>query len=86
MSGSKPQRHLQGTRRLPGKPAGAGLQSWQWQHRRLPGQSIDEVLDDLLFAGKFSLAMVSCSAFIPGEGSKLHDALSGNPDDLTCWR
>jgi biotin synthase len=46
----------------------------------LPGQSIDEVLDDLLFAGKFPLAMVSCSAFIPGEGSKLHDALSGNPD------
>jgi biotin synthase len=46
----------------------------------LPGQSIDEVLDDLLFVGKFPLAMVSCSAFIPGEGSKLHDALSGSPD------
>ena len=46
----------------------------------LPGQTIDDIVDDLLWAGKFSLAMVSCSVFIPGEGSKLRESTPGDPD------
>ncbi len=46
----------------------------------LPGQSHEDLVDDLLFAGRFPLAMVSCSVFIPGEGSKLRNAPVGNPE------
>ncbi len=44
----------------------------------LPGQSTDDLVEDLLFAGKYALSMVSCSAFIPGEGSALHGSPVGS--------
>jgi biotin synthase len=46
----------------------------------LPGQSLNDVADDILFAGKFDLAMVSSTVFIPGHDTKLHDAAPGNAD------
>ncbi len=33
----------------------------------MPGQSLDDVIDDLLLLGKYDLAMMSCTVFIPGE-------------------
>ncbi len=46
----------------------------------LPGQTREHLVDDLVFAGRFPLAMVSCSVFIPGEASKLHKAPIGDPE------
>ena len=46
----------------------------------LPGQSIADLVDDLLFAGRFPFAMISTSVFIPGEGSKLRHAPPGDAD------
>jgi biotin synthase len=46
----------------------------------LPGQTREDLLDDLLFAGRFPLAMLSCSVFIPGESSKLSAAPVGDPE------
>ena len=46
----------------------------------LPGQSLDDLVADLLFAGRYPLAMVSCSVFIPGEGSRLRDQRPGRAD------
>lgn len=36
----------------------------------LPGQSRDDLINDLLLLGKYDLAMQSCTVFIPGESSK----------------
>jgi len=33
----------------------------------MPGQSLDDVIDDILLLGKYDLAMMSCTVFIPGE-------------------
>lgn len=33
----------------------------------MPGQSLDDVVDDILLLGKYDLAMMSCTVFIPGE-------------------
>lgn len=33
----------------------------------MPGQSLDDVIDDLLLLGKYNLSMMSCTVFIPGE-------------------
>lgn len=46
----------------------------------LPGQTLDDLVADVLFAGRYPLAMVSCSVFIPGEGSRLHDQPAGRVD------
>lgn len=35
----------------------------------LPGQSLDDLADDLLFIKNMRLSMISATAFIPGEGS-----------------
>src|SRR5437588_3362143 len=46
----------------------------------LPGQSLEDLADDLLFAGRFPLAMVSSTVFIPGEDTKLRGSPTGNLD------
>jgi biotin synthase len=46
----------------------------------LPGQTLDDMVEDVLFAGKFPLAMVSATVFIPGEDTKLNGAPAGNLD------
>ena len=33
----------------------------------MPGQSLDDVIDDILLLGRYDLAMMSCTVFIPGE-------------------
>ncbi len=33
----------------------------------MPGQSMDDVIDDILLLGKYNLSMMSCTVFIPGE-------------------
>jgi len=43
-----------------------------------PGQTIDDVVDDLFLMGKLNLSMVSCTVFIPGEDSHLREAPIGN--------
>ena len=44
----------------------------------MPGQSLDDVIDDLLLLGKFDLAMMSCTVFIPGEMCNYHDQPMGD--------
>jgi biotin synthase len=46
----------------------------------LPGQTLDDMVGDIQFAGKFALSMVSCSVFIPGEDSNLRSAPTGDPE------
>jgi biotin synthase len=46
----------------------------------LPGQTVDSMVDDLLFAGKFDLEMVSATVFIAGEDTHLRGAPAGNLD------
>jgi biotin synthase len=46
----------------------------------LPGQTLDDLVADIQFAGKFALSMVSCSVFIPGEDSNLREAPTGDPE------
>jgi biotin synthase len=46
----------------------------------LPGQTLDSMVDDLLFAGKFDLTMVSATVFIAGEDTHLRGAPTGNLD------
>lgn len=36
----------------------------------LPGQTRDDLINDLLLLGKYDLSMQSCTVFIPGESSK----------------
>lgn len=33
----------------------------------MPGQSLDDVIDDILLFGKYDISMMSCTVFIPGE-------------------
>jgi len=44
----------------------------------LPNQTIDDIVNDLLFIGNFNLTMVSTSIFIPGENSNYWDKPKGN--------
>jgi len=46
----------------------------------LPGQTLDDLVDDLLFAGKWPMAMVSSTVFIAGEDTHLRGAPTGNLD------
>jgi biotin synthase len=46
----------------------------------LPGQTIDDLVDDLLFTGNFKLTMASSSVFIPGEDSNYRDRPMGDID------
>jgi biotin synthase len=44
----------------------------------MPGQSLDDVIDDLLLLGKYDLSMMSCTVFIPGEMCNYHDQPMGD--------
>ena len=46
----------------------------------LPGQTLDDMVADIQFAGKYALSMLSSSVFIPGEYSNLRSAPPGNPE------
>lgn len=46
----------------------------------LPNQTIDDIVNDLLFIGNFNLTMASASIFIPGENSNYWDKPKGNLD------
>lgn len=46
----------------------------------LPGQTLDDLVDDLLFAARWPMAMVSSTVFIAGEDTHLRGAPAGNLD------
>lgn len=46
----------------------------------LPGQTIDDIVDDLYFLGRYKLAMESCTVFIPGESSHYRNEPVGDVD------
>ncbi len=46
----------------------------------MPGQSLDDVIDDLLLLGKLDLTMMSCTVFIPGEMCGYRDEPMGDVD------
>ena len=46
----------------------------------LPGQTLDDLVNDLYLLGKYDLAMQSCTVFIPGESSKYSAEPMGNLD------
>lgn len=46
----------------------------------LPGQSLEDMVNDIIFLGKYPLAMSSCTPFIPGETSKLAHEPMGDVD------
>ncbi|MDP1852902.1 MAG: radical SAM protein [Candidatus Omnitrophota bacterium] len=45
-----------------------------------PGQTIDDVVNDLFFMGNFKLTMASCSVFFPGENSNYQNKPVGDID------
>lgn len=44
----------------------------------MPGQTIEDIANDLLFTGKFELTMASTSVFIPGEQSAYRNKPTGD--------
>jgi biotin synthase len=46
----------------------------------MPGQSLDDVIDDLLLLGELDLTMMSCTVFIPGEMCSYRDEPMGDVD------
>ena len=46
----------------------------------LPGQTLDDIVDDLYLLGKYALAMESTTVFIPGESSAFRDEPMGDVD------
>lgn len=46
----------------------------------LPGQSLVDLADDLLFISKFDLSMASSAVFVPNEDSKYRDKPAGDLD------
>ncbi len=58
----------------------AGLKVGSGDIVGLPGQTLDDLVDDLLLLGEYDLSMQSCSVFIPNERSKCHDEPMGNLD------
>jgi biotin synthase len=46
----------------------------------LPGQTLDDIVNDLLLIKKYKVMMASCTAFIPGEQSKFKDEPIGDID------
>lgn len=46
----------------------------------LPGQTLPDLVNDLLFIAKFKLSMVSCTVFIPGKNTAFQGAPAGNID------
>ncbi len=51
----------------------------------LPGQCMDDLVNDLLLVHSLDLAMMSCTVFIPGENSQYRDQPAGDLDlTLNC--
>jgi len=46
----------------------------------LPGQTINDIVQDLFFISNFNLTMASCSVFIPSKGSNYEDSPCGDVD------
>lgn len=46
----------------------------------MPGQTVDDMVDDLIFMGQFDLTMNSCTVFIPGESCGYKDQPMGDVD------
>ncbi len=46
----------------------------------LPGQTLDDLVEDLDLLGRYDLSMQSCSVFIPNEGSECGSAPMGSLD------
>jgi len=46
----------------------------------VPGQTVDDIVDDLEFLGKYDFAMESCTVFIPGESSMYRGKPTGDVD------
>lgn len=46
----------------------------------MPGQTIEDMIDDLLYMGEFDLTMNSCTVFIPGEACGYRDEPMGDVD------
>jgi len=44
----------------------------------LPGQTIDDIVDDLYLVGSDDLSMMSCTVFIPGEACDFHKEPKGD--------
>ena len=44
----------------------------------MPGQSLDDVIDDIELLGRYDLSMMSCTVFIPGEMCAYHDQPMGD--------
>jgi biotin synthase len=44
----------------------------------LPGQNLDDIVEDILTIGKYNLSMMSCTVFIPGEKCNYHDQPMGD--------
>jgi len=44
----------------------------------MPGQTLDHIVDDLMLVGKYNLAMMSCTVFIPGEACVFRDEPKGD--------
>lgn len=44
----------------------------------MPGQTLDDLVDDLLFFGRYPLAMMSCTVFIPGDHSNYRNEKMGD--------
>lgn len=58
----------------------AGLQAGTGNIVGLPGQTLEDIAQDLLLTTQFALSMVSASVFIPGEGSDFADCPPGCVD------
>lgn len=46
----------------------------------MPGQTVDDIVDDLLLMGEYDLTMNSCTVFIPGEACGYRDEPIGDVD------
>ncbi len=46
----------------------------------MPGQTVDDVIDDLMLMGEYDLTMNSCTVFIPGESCGYKDEPMGDVD------
>lgn len=46
----------------------------------LPGQTVQDLVNDLLFVAKFTLSMVSCTVFIPGKNTACQADRAGSID------
>ncbi|MFA6148380.1 MAG: radical SAM protein [bacterium] len=58
----------------------AGLKVGSGDIVGLPGQTLDDLVDDLFLLGEYDFSMQSCSVFIPNERSRYRDEPMGSLD------